>query len=108
MKRPGFFQRLFANKKPQKRGFFTAQPNRLTADWPISVGQIDADLRGDLVAIRGQARELCKSNDYAKKYLRLLKQNIVGSEGFSLQVNLMTSIRIKTAKNAVWMKLLTE
>jgi len=86
LKRPGFFQRLFANTKPQKRGFFTAQPNRLTADWPISVGQIDADLRGDLVAIRGRARELCKTNDYAEKYLRLLKQNVVGSEGFSLQV----------------------
>lgn len=86
MKKPGIFARIFGSKKPLKRGFYTAQQNRLTADWPISVGQIDADLRGDLVAIRGRARELCKTNDYAEKYLRLLKQNVVGAEGFSLQV----------------------
>lgn len=86
MKKPGFFARLFAKQKPLKRGFFAAQSNRLTADWAISVGQIDSDLRGDLVALRGRARELCKTNDYAEKYLRLLKQNVVGSEGFSLQV----------------------
>ena len=84
------FQRVrsffFSSPKAKKRGFFAATLDRLTSGWATNSGQIDRDLRGDIAALRSRARELAKNNDYAKKYLRLLKQNVIGSEGFVLQV----------------------
>ena len=83
------FQRVrsfFSSPKAKKRGFFAATLDRLTSGWATNTGQIDRDLRGDIAALRSRARELAKNNDYAKKYLRLLKQNVIGSEGFVLQV----------------------
>lgn len=83
----GWVKKTFLPKsKRQQRGFFAAAMDRLTADWKTTSGQIDSDLRGDIAVLRARSRELCKSNDYAKKYLRLLKQNIVGADGFILQV----------------------
>jgi hypothetical protein len=83
----GWIKKAFTpQKKRQQRGFFAASMDRLSADWKTTSGQIDSDLRGDIAVVRARSRELCKSNDYAKKYLRLLKQNIIGSDGFILQV----------------------
>lgn len=86
MKLGEWVTRIFNPPKKRQRSFFAAQFSRLTADWKTTSGQIDNDLRSDLATLRSRARELCKSNDYAKKYLRLLKQNIIGSDGFILQV----------------------
>ena len=98
-------KKIFTPSRKKQRGFFPAGFTRLTADWATSTGQIDTDLRGDLVALRSRSRELCKSNDYAKKYLRLLIQNVVGSEGFILQVK---SYEWRKRKNGSFTKVFDE
>lgn len=86
---------IASTRKTQKRGFFAATLDRLTTNWSTSSGQIDSDLRGDIAVLRSRARELAKNNDYAKKYLRLVKQNVIGSDGFILQVKSYDLIQMK-------------
>lgn len=73
------------------RRFDGAQVDRLTASW-LSTGQaIDAELRGQLDRLRARSRDLFKNNEYAKKFGRMVRTNVVGSEGFGLQVRAVGS-----------------
>jgi len=47
---------------------------------------IDSDIRSGIVAVRARARDLAQNNEFAKAYLRAVRTNVVGSEGFTLQV----------------------
>ena len=46
---------------------------------------INEQLRHQLKTMRARSRELAQDNDYAKRYLRLVKSNIVGTEGIKLE-----------------------
>ena len=69
-----------------KRYFAAGNINRLTADWIFYPTTADHDVRAGMQVIRSRARELTQNDPYAKAYLRACRKNIVGSEGFSLQV----------------------
>lgn len=43
------------------------------------------ELRGELCTLRGRARELSRNNAYARRYLMLLAENVVGPKGIRLQ-----------------------
>src|SRR5579859_242986 len=78
-------------RRPQKVGqkaerrFDAARVDRLTADWRGTNLAIDYELRLDLTRLRNRARDLAKNNEYAKKFLRMVRTNVVGQEGFKLQ-----------------------
>lgn len=46
---------------------------------------INEQLRHQLRRMRARSRELAQDNDYAKRFLRLVKSNIVGTDGIKLQ-----------------------
>lgn len=74
-------------KKPvQKRGFDGAQGGRLFSDWVLQGMSADSEIRGNLNQLRVRCRDLANNDPYAKKYLRLLRDNVVGETGFNLQV----------------------
>lgn len=74
-------------KKPQKkRRYDAANVGRLFSDFQPFQKSPDANIRHDLVTIRNRSRDLSRNNEYAKRYFRLLRQNVVGERGATLQV----------------------
>ena len=74
------------NQIGRTRAYAAAQMGRLTADWLATATSIDRDIRMGMVPVRSRARDLSQNNEYARAYLRCVKKNVVGSEGFVLQV----------------------
>lgn len=77
--------KLGATATAAKRRFEAAQINRLTASWLAGSAAIDDELRGDLDALRNRSRDLGKNNEYAAKFFRMVRNNVVGAQGFVLQ-----------------------
>ena len=75
-----------ASRTSARRAYAAARLTNLTSDWITSPVTADADLRAGMVPVRVRARDLAQNNDYAKAYLRALKKNVVGADGFTLQV----------------------
>ena len=67
------------------RRFEGAQFGRLTASWRPGATSIDEELRRDLDTLRSRSRDLCKNDAYAAKFLRMVRNNVVGAQGFVLQ-----------------------
>ena len=91
----GFFDRF--NKKPSKqpaffkRSYASANSGRLFADFQASERSSDSEIAPVLTKIRSRARDLARNNEYAKRYLNLLKTNVIGGKGISLQVKALDS-----------------
>lgn len=72
-------------KMPMKRMFEAAKQDRLTSDWqtmPVTAEWLIRQYQRVLVA---RSREQAVNNDYAKAYIRMCRQNIVGPQGIMLQ-----------------------
>lgn len=87
----GLFDRFKAKQEPQptkmfKRSYAGAAVSRLFADFNTTDKSADAELKDALPKLRARSRELVRNNEYAKQYLQLLKKNVVGRKGFTLQV----------------------
>lgn len=67
------------------RRFDAARVDAITSDWWTANASINEELRSDLDRLRARARDLSKNNDYARKFIGLAQNNIVGPEGFRLQ-----------------------
>ena len=76
---------------PHARRFEAAILNRLTAGWMGSVQSIDEELRGDLDRLRARSRDLAANNDYVRKFIKMVQANVVGPNGFTLQVRVENS-----------------
>jgi len=73
-------------KKPtRKRGYDGAAANRLFSDFITSQRSADSELRHTLKTLRNRCRELVRNNEYAKRYVHLIKTNVVGERGITLQ-----------------------
>lgn len=68
-----------------KRGYAAAKQDRLVADWSRSSESANQEVKNGLRIVRDRARDLFNNNDYAKKYVELCVQNIVGPNGIMLQ-----------------------
>lgn len=76
-------------KSLQKRSFFaSAALSRLTGDWVVSNQSANAELRSDLYQLRARSRDLGRNDDYFRRYLTLLENNVLGSAGIALQSNI--------------------
>lgn len=62
-----------------------AQVNRLSMDWIWSHLSADKEIHGDLITLRTRARELVRNTSWGKNYIRLLRNNVVGANGITLQ-----------------------
>ena len=68
------------------RNYAGANQGRLFADFVASSFSADSDLKTSLPILRDRSRDLAKNNEYAKRFLNLVKTNVVGETGFTLQV----------------------
>lgn len=69
-----------------QRGFAAARISRTEADWLATNVAINSELRSDLDKLRARGRELVKNNDYAKKFVQMCGDNIIGASGVRLQM----------------------
>jgi len=72
-------------KQVVRRSFEAAKVNRLTSSFLATSASIDRELRGQLNMLRGRSRSLFRNNEYAKKFGRMVRSNLVGPNGFLLQ-----------------------
>ena len=71
---------------PQKRGYPGAAMNRLTADWSISGGNANSEIRYDIESLRERSRDLERRFTLMQRYLNTLEKNVLKcGVGFSLQ-----------------------
>lgn len=76
-----------------KRSFDVTAPSELLADWSSIEDSINSDLRGNLQTIRSRARNLAKNNDHVVRFLGLVRTNVVGPNGFKLQMDIKELVR---------------
>jgi lambda family phage portal protein len=92
----GIFDRFL--KKPAnspkivRRSYQAANTGRLFADFTASDSSADKEIETALKNLRNRSRDLARNNEYVKRYLNLLKTNVVGQSGFSLQVKATDSV----------------
>jgi lambda family phage portal protein len=79
-----FFKRT--KSAPAKREYLAASKGRLYMDFKGSNKSADSEIRWSLRDLRNRARDLERNNEYARRYLQLLQTNIVGENGFRLQL----------------------
>lgn len=86
---PAWISRLLpsrpAGRARNLRRFDAAQATRLLHSWNNIETNINRELRGDLDALRGRARDLAKNEPMARRYLAMVAANVVGPTGFTLQ-----------------------
>ena len=83
----GVFDFLKRDAKPVKRrSFKAAQTGRLFSDFVASTRSADAEIRPALKSIRHRCRDLARNDEYARRFLTLIKTNVVGEKGVSVQV----------------------
>jgi len=77
-------RRLKGQAKAMLSGFKGANDEQLN-DWvflPLEINQI---LKNDLRKLRARSRDLARNDDTARRFLSLLKQNVLGHRGIRLQ-----------------------
>ena len=73
-------------KKEGKRSFDGAQNSRLLNDFVGSSRSADDILKTDLRKLKDRCRDLARNNEFVRRYINLMKTNVIGSHGIQLQV----------------------
>ena len=68
-----------------------ANLTRLNADWIGTLLSSDQEIRTSLKRLRARCRQLHNNNDYAQKFVSLVKQNVVGPGGINLEARVLTA-----------------
>ena len=79
------YEYLFGKPERSTRRFAAGRLTRANADWGTTPTSINRELREDLPALRARARQASHDNPYFKKFLSLVRENIVGAKGMQLQ-----------------------
>lgn len=75
---------------PGQRGWLAAQPSRLMADLPGSISTApNRDIRWQLATLRNRSRWLAQNEGYTAGFLKMLRRNVVGPKGFTLQMRVV-------------------
>ncbi len=84
---PGNAFRRAGVPPPQRarRNYYAAQVNRLTAGWSATTSSANADIFRSLDALRARSRVLAQNDEYVKKWLQMVKVNMIGPDGFRFQ-----------------------
>lgn len=75
------------------RGYMAASNDRLVADLMSVAGFVsgNAEVRMGLRTMRMRSRQLANDNEYVKRFLQLVRNNVTGPNGFSLQMKVKKS-----------------
>lgn len=77
---------------PAMRGAWQgAEMSRLVSSWLTSSVPINQEIAGDLASLRSRARDLAKNSDYIRRFLQVVKTNVVGPDGFRFQSTVLRS-----------------
>lgn len=72
------------------RSWLAAKPSRLLADIPgQSAYAPNRDIRWQLATLRNRSQWLAKNDGYTAGFLKALRRNVVGPNGFALQMRVM-------------------
>lgn len=93
---PGFLAGV-AGGGGNSSGFSAAKFNRLTLDFLASSRSADQDLFGDNIRLRARARKLAIDNPFARKFLQMVAQNVVGTSGILMQAKVRNEHGRETA-----------
>lgn len=77
--------RLAGPRPLLQRNYAAAQVNRLTEGWTTSNLSANASIHASVDALRARSRQLARDNPHWRKYLTMVRDNIVGPAGFTLQ-----------------------
>jgi len=93
-----FLRKLFGSKanhgKSSWRSFKAALENRITNSWTSTATPANYDIRKDFKVLIARARDLSKNNDYVKRYLGMVRSNVVGPNGITLQSRVPSTTNI--------------
>jgi lambda family phage portal protein len=78
-------------KTKSARNFAGGEVDLLTASFTGSTLSINEELKRSLARLQQRSRQLCMDNDYAKKFLHMVKANVVGSTGINLQCQFLNA-----------------
>ena len=84
----GLFDR-FRKKEPPKmmvRKYAGAAGGRLFNDFQTASTSADSELETAIVSLRDRSRDLARNDPFVKRYFTLLRNNVVGDQGVTLQV----------------------
>lgn len=84
---PSRLHLLAGNGGGSLKRYIGASNDRLVADMASQLGDIsgNAEVRMGLRAMRRRSRQLANDNEWVKRFLQLLRDNVVGSRGFAFQ-----------------------
>jgi lambda family phage portal protein len=85
-----FGYRKVSRRFSGRRSYSAAKNNNMTDDWNTTGYTADQEIRFDLLPLRSRARDLVNNDPYARKYMTLRRENVIGSEGFILQMKIGT------------------
>ena len=67
------------------RGFDAGMVDRLTASFTGSDVPINEEIKHGLRRMRARSRDLVMNNDYANRFIKMVKSNVIGVNGIKLQ-----------------------
>jgi lambda family phage portal protein len=73
-------------KATHKRLYSGANVNRLNKDWTTIPYTANHSLYRDLRILRARSRDMCANSPHFKKFLDMVRSNVVGAKGLQLQV----------------------
>ncbi|MBL1293076.1 MAG: phage portal protein [Thiotrichales bacterium] len=83
----------FASVRPVRtRNFAAANTGRLFANWQTHFGDINNYLVSQLHIVRSRSREQVVNNSYGRRYVSIMKSNVVGEVGVTVQAQTMRGI----------------
>lgn len=88
----------YSNPKVRSAGFFSTDVGRLLQGWEQSSSSIDYYLQQELRQLRARSRKSIRANHYGKRYLTIIKSNVVGPNGINIQAQ---SRRIKAGAGEI-------
>lgn len=68
-----------------ERGFDAGKNGRLNHSWTSTESHIDQVIFEQLPTLRARSRDQAQNNDYARRFIHLLKENVVGPNGQSFR-----------------------
>lgn len=83
----------YSKQTLQKREFNGANLSRLTNDWNATFANADSEIRSGIKVLRNRCRDLERNNDYVRRYLSLLENNVLGHCGVGVQMKIRETVR---------------
>ena len=74
---------------PRRRSYDGAKAGNLTASWGRTAKSADQLIYQDLETLRARSREQQYNNDYVRRFISLVRANVVGANGVKVQSKVM-------------------